>query len=108
MGLFSAHVFGYSLGVWMHSILLLLLKGHSHWEKKKKKNSQAKSRTFQYRSEELRNHLFFEHKNSGALLSKAERHLLLWICDPWRFSASFLTPPSFRFPEVNAGVIFTE
>ena len=76
--------------------------------KKKKKNSQAKSRTFQYRSEELRNHLFFEHKNSGALLSKAERHLLLWICDPWRFSASFLTPPSFRFPEVNAGVIFTE
>ena len=74
----------------------------------KKKISQAKSRTFQYRSEELRNHLFFEHKNSGALLSKAEKHLLFWICDPWHFPASILTPPSFRFPEVNAGVIFTE
>lgn len=89
----------------MHSVLLLLLKGHS--DLKKKKNSQANSRIFQYKSEELRNHLFSEHKNSGALLSKADRHLC-WICDPWRFPASFLTPPSFRFPEVNAGVIFTE
>ena len=95
MGLFSAHVFGYSLGVRMHSVLLLLLKGHSDW---KKKISQAKSRTFQYRSEELRNHLFFEHKNSGALLSKAEKHLLFWICDPWHFPASFLTPPQLQIP----------
>lgn len=31
---------------------------------KKKKNSQANSRIFQYRSEELRNHLFSEHKYS--------------------------------------------
>lgn len=64
----------------------------------KKKISQAKSRTFQYRSEEPRNHVFFEHKNSGALLSKAEKHLLFWICDPWHFPASFLTPPQLQIP----------
>lgn len=87
----------------------LTIAQRAFWLKKKK--SQDKSRIFQYKSVELRNHmlhLFFEHKNSGALLSKAEWHLLCWICDPWHFPASFLTPHSFRFPEVNAGVIFRE